>query len=230
VLHVLQSRLLGDPQWQVRAEAAKALGNARDSLAALALFEGYRDGHSRVREAVTASLGNFSGMIVLDVLKKAFMTDRSYAVAAQALKSLTKVDPANAWRYCRDALQRRSHLEILPVTALEVIADIADDEAFEVVKAHTRYGLHRSVRVAAVQSLARGWPGQAKAADVLIGLLDDPSLHVRRAVIEALGKMEGEQVVQSLQRRIDVEPDSRLRKAVRDAIQKIQQTTNVPSH
>lgn len=230
VISVLRRRLLNDPFWPVRVEAAKALGEVHDSLAALALIKAYQDGHARVREAVISSLSSFPKSIVYETLYRAFASDRSYGVASAAMKSLVKVDSGNAWRHCRDALQRTSHLDVLPIAALAAITDIGDEEAFEVVKSYTRSGLRRNVRVAAVQSLARGWAGQERAADVLIGLLDDQSLHVRRAVIEALGTMKGGQVVRSLQRRVVEEPDSRLRKAARDAIEKIQQTSHVPSH
>jgi aminopeptidase N len=243
VVRALRRALLYDTSWQVRVEAARSLGESSDSVAAFALIEGYRDGHPRVREAAIESLGDFySGRsravdetVIIQTLERSFATDPSDAVAVAALKSLVGVDSINAWRYCREALSRSSHHEVIAAAALNAIgdltpalADISDNSVFEILKDHTRYGLHRNVRVAAVESLARRWSGDDRAADVLIALLDDGSFHVRRAVIGALGKMQGERVVKALQRKADEEPDSRLRKAARDAIVKIQQ--NVTSH
>lgn len=229
VIEELRRALSFDVFWPVRAEAARALGESREPIAASALLEGYRDGHSKVREVVVASLGNF-GSTGTEVMSQSFTTDKSDAVAVAALKSLVKADRANAWQYCREALQSRSHHEVIKIAALKAMGDFHDDEALAILKDHTRYGLHRNVRIAAVQSIARGWAGDPAVAEFLIALIDDRSFQMRRAVIDGLGQMEGERVVRALQGKTLEEPDSRMRKAARDAIQKIQQTQKASTH
>ncbi len=230
VVSVLGSALLGDTFWPVRVEAARSLGSSDSSSAAALLLRGYGDGRPRVREVAVAGLEKFRTEEVRSLLKKAFREDPSYAVAAAALKALASNDSAEGRAYCKEGLRRSSHRDVIRITALKALAEKADSVALEIVKEHTRYGIYRDTRAESVRILARVWNHFEDVADYLVTLLNDPSFHVRRVVIESLGTMPALHAVEDLRRSAGEEPDARLRKAARDSIAKILKIQQISTH
>ena len=191
----------------------------------------YGDRDTRVRAASVTSLGHCKGEKVLKTLLHAFEVDSSYAVAAAALRSLTMVDSVHRKMYCDRALKRDSHQEVIRSTALQALADIGDEDALSIIRSYTRYGLERNLRIQAIRSLGTVWKARPDVFGYILTLLNDPSYHVRRALIDLLGSLENPLAVPPLQQYIEHEADSRLIKAARDAISKIQQAEQQkPSH
>jgi aminopeptidase N len=226
----LHHALTEDSFWPVRVEAARSLGRARTENVATALADGYADGHARVREAVAEALSNFRRPEVVSLLQRAFRRDPSDAVAIAAMRSLIKVDSVNARAYCAEALERSSHLERIRAAAVRALAGFGDETALALCKRYTRYGMHRELRTAAIAALAKNWPVDDNVVHHLVPLLDDPSFHVRLAAINALGVLRHPAAVEHLQHSAEREPDSRLRRAARDAVARIQQFETQSSH
>lgn len=230
VIEALHRALLSDNFWPVRVEAVHSLAESKEQSTADLLIDGYRDGHARVRVAVISALGKFLGPHVVAVLRRAFESDVSDSVAGVALRSLASTDSANVRNYCMEGLQRASHHEVIRIAALKLIADFGDEEALKILKDYTRYGVYRDLRIEAVRSLSRVWEIVDSVAEFILAFIDDPSFHVRHAVIEALGRMHSTKAIEPLRRHAFEEPEARLRKAAREAITKIQQSQVSTSH
>ncbi len=222
VKDALTKAMLEDRFWGVRREAAWALGDARE-VTGDSLIVAYGDRDARVRAAVVASLAKASGEQVITTLLHAFEKDSSYTVNGAALRSLQQVDTANAKTYCLQALGKNSHNETIRTAALRAISLFKDTQAFDTVKSFSMYGIDRNLRVLSVTLLAQVWKDRKGVPEYIMSLAGDPSFHVRRAVIEALGTMNNPLAIPVLKERMEKEPDGRLVKAAGEALEKIQQ-------
>jgi HEAT repeat protein len=135
-----------------------------------------------------------------------------------------RVDSTALKEYCASALRRSSRNEMIRTAAIQSLAHLGDDDALGTVISYTRYGVDRNIRIECVNTLASTWPHREEVLSHLIGMLADPSFHVRRAVIGALGTMRNERALKPLEERMTIETDTRVVKDVRDAIEKIQRS------
>ncbi|MBI4546363.1 MAG: HEAT repeat domain-containing protein [Ignavibacteriae bacterium] len=222
VTKALNEAMLEDPFVEIRADAAWALADGKRVDIADLLMSAYGDREAKVRGAAVTGLGNFGGESVLKILRHAFESDSSYAVIAGALRSLAKVDSMNRKSYCSEALQRDSRNEIIRSAAIQILGQIGDDDALALVKSYTRYGIERNIRIQCVNTLASNWQKREDVLEHLIGMLNDASFHVRRAVIGALGNLKNPKALDALHASAEKEPDSRLQKEAREAIAKIE--------
>ncbi|MBI1805537.1 MAG: HEAT repeat domain-containing protein, partial [Ignavibacteria bacterium] len=229
VAAVLIRAAFEDPFWEVRRAAVWALGDVKKQDLSDTLIVAYGDRDARVRAASITSLARYRSEHVLQILRHAFEKDSSYFVAASALRSLVKADSTNRKTYCTAALQRDSRNEILRSTALQLLAEIGDDEALNLVMLYTPYGIDRNIRIQCVNTLASTWKTREDVISHLIEMLNDPSFHVRRAVIVALGNSGNPRALEPLQHSADTEADSRLAKDAREAIEKIRQAQHQES-
>jgi aminopeptidase N len=221
----LSGAALQDQFWAVRQNAVWALGGSKSPGAIRTLMAAYGDRDARVRAASIASLGNYGagGEQVLGTLRHAFEKDSSYSVAAAALQALFTADSAGRTAYCREALKRDSYNEIIRSSALRLLAENGDEEALSLITSSTRYGVNLTIRIQAVEALARKWSTREDVLFCLIGLLKDPSIHLRRAVAGALGAIGNPKALDALRSSLARETDSRLLQQVRGAIDKIQE-------
>lgn len=226
VIKVLSRTALYDPFWAVRQEAVWTLGESKISNIADTLVIAYGDRDSRIRAASISSLGRFKGEKVLKILKHAFEKDSSYSVAAAALRSLTQVDTANRKMYCNEGLKYNSRNDIIQVTSLQLLAEDHDDEALKSVWTFSGYGFEPTLRLHAIRLLVKYWKERDDVLYYLIRLMNDPSFHVRRTVVEILGEIGNKRALDPLQTFLQSNLDERLEKAGREAIMKIQLINN----
>jgi len=230
VLNALGKAVLDDPFPEVRRSAAWAIGDVKKTDVSGNLIAAYGDRDAKVRDASITSLGHWRGEKVMSTLRHAFEKDSSYAVTASALRSLAKVDSLHRNMYCQEGLKLSSRNEVIRTTALQLLSETGDDGAFEIVKAYTRYGVDRSIRVPALNALAAGWKKRDEVVTYIINLLGDPSFHVRRAVINILGGLGNSRAIGPLQASAAKEPDSRLAKEAREAATKITESQGQKAH
>ena len=230
VLNALQKALLDDPFTEVRRSVAWAIGDVKKTDVSGNLIAAYGDRDAKVRDASVTSLGHWRGEKVISTLRHAFEKDSSYSVTASALRSLAKVDSLHRNVYCQEGLKLSSRNEVIRTTALQLLSETGDDSAFGIVKAYTRYGVDRSIRIPALNALAAGWKKRDEVVNYIIGLLADPSFHVRRAVINILGGLGNSRAIEPLQACAAKEPDSRLAKEAREAAAKISESQGQKAH
>ncbi len=224
----LSSAAINDRFSDVRREAVWALGDARRKDVVPSLIGAYGDGAAKVRAAAVAGLKNREGAQVLQTLQHAFDKDSSYVVAAGALTALMKNDSLNAKSYAKAGLTRDSYREGIRIAALRGLADVGDESAFDLVKQYTFYGNDRNVRMEALGILSRKWKDRPTVVPYLLSMINDPSFHVRRAVMEMLGNLGDEQAMAQLQKVADAEADVRLVKVAREAIEKLKKSKPPP--
>jgi len=226
VKSALVAAMLGDRFWGVRYEAALALADSKLSQPAPEMLTAYGDRDARVRGAVVRALGNFGGEDAVRTLRHAFENDSSYTVIVNAIASLVKCDSANSRQLCLDGLARDRVDNSVRNASLRGLATYTRVEGtLDTLKAYTRQGRPRNLRVLAVSLLARNREDD-DIMEFLIGYLDDRSFHMRRAVIRNLGRSGYEDALPPLRRRLVEEPNDRLRNAVRGAIDRIEKTIN----
>jgi len=224
VVDALSKTASEDNFWAVRSDAIWALGDSKRSSVADTIIISYGDRDARVRTACIASLGNFGGDKVLGILKYAFDKDSSYSVMAAALRSLTKADSINRKINCAEGLKRDSRNEIIRSTALRLLSEIKDEDALNIIMSYTRYGVDRNLRIQAVNLLATTWKERDDVFYSLLRMLRDPSFHVRRAVVNTIADIGDSRAIETLQKRVEEETDSRIIKDIREAVEKIQKT------
>ncbi len=222
----LTEAMIGDRYWGVRYEAALALADSKSSRPETEMNAAYGDRDARVRGAVMRALGNFGGEEAVRTLRHAFESDSSYRVIANALAALVKCDSVNSRTLCIDGLTRSGVDDEVRNAALRGLATYTRVEGtIDTLTAYSRPGKPRNLRVLAVSLLARHREDD-DVMEYLIGLLDDRSFHVRRAVIDNLGRSGYEDALTPLRRRLVEEPNTRLQQAIREAIDRLEKTIN----
>ena len=223
VTRALSATAFGDRYWAVRQDAVWMLGEIRQSAIGDSLIILYGDRDSRVRKAAVSALGNFSGDPVIRLLQHAFEKDSSYAVQAEALRSLVKVDSVNARKYIDQGLQKYSHDEIIRIAALQGLANRTDADVVDVLATQTHPGYTVRTRIKAIQLLAAGWKEREDVKQVLMKLLNDQSYHVRQVVIRLFGEIGDPWILDRLSAFLEHETEVRLVHEAREAIKQIQQ-------
>ena len=222
VREALVKRALEDRFWDARRSAAFALGSSHQPATAKDLVAIYGDRDARVRAAAVASLAHHTDELSLKTLRHAFEADSSYGVVVAALRALAVADSTRRHAYCEQALAMTSRNEMIKGAALRIIADEGSDEALGTVVRFTRYGVDRNIRIECIGLLASKWKGREEVADHLIRLLGDPSFHVRRAAIGALGTIGNRKALEPLRASMERESDTRVAMDAREAIKKIE--------
>lgn len=186
-----------------------------------ALLPMVNDESATVRRAVLRTLGVFEGST--DVAEAAFyaaQNDESYAVQAEAVRTLARIGAPDAREVARSALVTPSYREVIRVAAFDALAHLA----LPVTEA-IRYGMDYStpnqpeeVRAAALTYLAAAASGEAAVQTRLQESLADPSYRVRRAAIDALVRVGSPEAFAVLETRLATEPQARLQDIIRRAL------------
>jgi aminopeptidase N len=210
--------LIADSLWSVRKHAAEALGKATDPTVLALLAPAFSDAEAKVRVEATKSLGNFRTLDALVALGNILAADSSYAVAAEAVTSLVKIDSVNAWTYFEKGMALDSRMEVIRSAAVKGLGNLRSERARTRLLELTAYGKPVQVRVAAVEALGTNWKTDAGVRRALENLLGDRSHPVRRKAIEMLGAMARPQSRARLVRLLGEEVDPVLCREARKAI------------
>jgi aminopeptidase N len=216
--------MLHDTFWDVRRTATNAVSDSHEDSAAQYLMTAYSDHDAKVRESVVQLLRNYNSPEVVSLLKSAFENDSSYSVEATALGSLTKLDSSHAREYALQALKMNSYRESIRGGGLRVLADIGDDSSYAIIKQYTAYGMPRELRLSAMRLLGRTWKERDEVVDIMIGLLHDRSVPVKRSAIDILGTLGNKKAIEPLQQISANETDDRIVRMAKSSIEKIQKS------
>lgn len=198
-------RIMHDPFWGVRKEAAQAAGGmARKSEEVRptlepSLIAALHDGRSAVRSAAAGSLGAFTGSDVRSALSQA-LNDTSYYTIASALRSLAQSDSANALPIVAKYLDYPSALNIVSNTALSTISRLDSSKAVTVALDRVRYGELTSTRYTSLGILRRFGKGRADVLAKMAALLNDPNEGIKTNAIRALGDIGDASTIPALER------------------------------
>jgi len=201
----------------VRCEAAWALGEIRDPLAAEALIGALKDEHLGVRRNAVRALGNMKVLQAVQPVIRA-LNDENWSVRENAAHALGKIKDATAVKGLTAALKDKKAVvreqaawalgEIKDIRATEsLIAALGDSNqnvrynaawALGVIRhprgvaalMHALKDEHWSVRACAARAL--GNIRDPRAVQSLIDVLKDTNFDVRRAAASALKEITGE--------------------------------------
>lgn len=224
----LKEALLHDPFWGVRSRVARALGTIRSTTARDALIEGLHNEDPRVRRAVVTALGEFrNDETAADALLPYAEHDASYFVEGEAAKSLGRIRSTRAFGELERTLTKVYHDAIGQVLAFDGFAELRDERAIPIAKEWSRYGRPPRARESAVSALGKlGSLSDDKKDDVidfLIPYLDDYWLGVRLRTVLALRDLKATKALSHLERVAESDPDGRVQRAAREAIQAIRE-------
>jgi aminopeptidase N len=207
--------------WGTRAEAAEALGGTRLEAAFGHLVAGAKTKHPKVRRAVMRALGRFRTPEAAKALIPFALEDESYLVEAEAARALGGTRQAQVvFDTLIEILDRPSWGDVIRIGALDGLSALRDDRALPHVLSLTRYGTKSRGRRAAILALAK-LTSERKYREAIEDLLDDRDPIVRHDVVRALAEMGEAKSKAALSRRLEREPDGRVRRRIREALQEI---------
>ncbi|MBI5463813.1 MAG: M1 family metallopeptidase [Ignavibacteriales bacterium] len=202
---VIADRLLHDPFWGVRREAAARSGSLaavsdtmKPALRAALLQASHADTKPSVRDAAVSALRFFKGKDVAESLHRS-LEDSSYNVMSSALRSLVRVDSANAAAILRAYLDYPSRLNGVSNTALSSLASLDSSFALSVAVQRTAYGQINSTRYTSLGIIRRYGRGNALAIQTLVHLLTDKNDAVKTNAAQILGDIGDASVIPALE-------------------------------
>jgi aminopeptidase N len=188
----LVDRALHDPFWAVRREAIHALGvvaDPKDStwpVVKTTLLAAAHDVRPKVRTAALALLTDSADVQSIDALHAA-LRDSSYAVVAQALRSLAKADPRGSLGIFGAHLGMPSHQDILATAALNALANADSSLGIAAARECLQYGTPSPLRNTAVWILRRFIRTGSVPDSTFFTLITDRNVQFRTNVVRLLG-------------------------------------------
>ncbi len=187
-------RVLHDDFWSVRHEAITMLGLMADNedstwpAVKAALIAATHDTHPRVRRAAVALLKDSADAVTVETLYGA-LKDSSYAVVAQALRSLAKADPAGSVPIFEAHLNISSHQDIIASAALDALVTADTLAGIAAARRYLPYGMPVPLRHTAVRVLGRFLGTEAVPESTFYPLATDGNINLRANVVRMLGRV-----------------------------------------
>jgi aminopeptidase N len=204
VVSVFIDRMLRDPFWAVRREAASQISQAvakNDSLRLIAkpaLFIAIKDKRSEVRSVAAGALRWFKGDDVRDILNAA-LKDSSYQVFGRALTSIAKVDSAHALPLVKQYLTMPSRQNTIAGSALYALGTLDTAQAVAVAMEMVKDQKFTSTRFTSLSMIRWYGKGRADAMAVVKEILKDPGESVRNYAAVVLGDIGDASVIPALE-------------------------------
>ncbi len=231
VVAALRKKLGSKDYYGVRIAAAEALGSIASDAARDALLAGLTDKKSKVRRAVVVALGKIKQKAVAKRLETIFRRDRSYYVAADAVRSIAKIREEDAYDFLVAALKYESHRDVVRGAVFNAFVELKDTRGMREARVWAGEGKPMTARTAAIVTLGKLGREQEKARErdrvrnELVELMRHPHFRVRASAVAALGELADEAAVGELEKIVENDPLPHLRKGARGAIKKIREET-----
>ena len=198
----LARAFLKEKFWGAAVEMALAIGKTDLEPARDFLVRALRSTrHPKARRGVAEALSRFRDPATLAALAGAARKDRSYFVAAEAVRSAAKTRSAKSPSILKYALERDSWNDTIRAAAVSSLHHVPAPETVRILKKYAAYGRSLSARSAAVSGmtrLAKSYPGLFRDLIALAG--SDPQGRVRHAAISALGKLGDPRAIPALEK------------------------------
>ncbi|MBI5368802.1 MAG: HEAT repeat domain-containing protein, partial [Planctomycetes bacterium] len=211
---------------RVRRRIVQALAEADAEGGRAALRRAAADPDPRVRAAAAEGLGELSARQGAKTLARLAATDASDAVRAAALCALVACEAPSAREHLTRALAWPSHGEEVRATAIEQLAELGDASVVPdllpfVTRPWSAPGAERRLTMAALDTLARLAPTDARVVAAARARLTDPYPAVRAAAASALGEMPRAEAGAALLERLGVESVASVKAALAAALRRL---------
>ena len=219
----LRTALENEPSARVRTEIVKTLGvlpHAR-SVERM-LLTASQDEAPLVRRASVDALGRpGASPEVISRLTELAHGDVSYSVQAGAVRALARAGAPNALDIARSALVTPSFRDSIRTAAFDALAllKLPASEGVQIALEYAALPQPTRARAGAVTYLGKLAHENEQAMNALLALLDDPVYLIRARAITALRRIPGEVAAEALGKRVELEPEPRLRSELYRAIQ-----------
>lgn len=213
-----------DPFYGVRSECATSLGKFVNKESQSALLQALNDKDMRARNAAIFSLVHFKDSKTLNALTEIFKKSSNDYIKAACINSISAIDTINSLSLINEALKQNSHGQIIAVTALNRLAGIAPEKAYNKAVELSQYGKPQNLRVTAIRLLAGLGTNKAGTIGLLKKYSVDPYIWARQESLRGLGRTGDKNLIPFLKNREQIETDGRLKKAAADAIEMIRGT------
>ena len=205
--------------FRTRQQAIQALAGFSGSPVRDALFAAMADTSAAVRASAAEGLGAYAEPAVIEVVRKAWRDEPSYAVRAAALGSLLQLEPASAPAYLEAGLRAWSYRDAIVDAALRGIAQRGDTTTLDLLSASVETTENAGYVLAGLAAR-----GNARALALLADHLVSPRVAVRRRVLRAFQSvlppaLAREQLTAGLARA----PDDAVRAELRVALERLRQ-------
>jgi aminopeptidase N len=189
VVAALNSALLNDKAWGIRANAADALGQLGGSTASKQLLDALNTAKEPwVRNRIVSSLANFKDdPAIVAKLNSIAGDDSSYRARAAALQALGRLKAPGALTTLDAAVTANSPDGFLRNAALRSMGPLGDDQAVPLLLQWSAPGKPIDSRNAAISSLARLQKDNKDITKQIASYLSEPHFPIRMASIFALG-------------------------------------------
>ena len=197
-LERLEKALRGDPAWQVRVEAAQALGKSGGPKALARLQASLDQPDARARREVVRALSHWFDPSARDVLKGLVTAEKNPDIVAEALAGLAKYPSSDVRNELLAALDRDSYRNGISVAAMRALRVQADPSVVprllgelqtDAAKYATRDLGSGAETLGYLAGLAEDPPQRNRVREFLLSQLTDPRDQFRAAVIRALGEL-----------------------------------------
>jgi aminopeptidase N len=225
----LEQAFKNEAVWTVRAEIAFALGTARSSSAEQVLVEALPgEKHPKVRRAIVTALGEFRDEVAANTLREVLKGDMTDHIEMAAAHALGKTRQPGVFETLEAAMGRSSFNEVVRQGALSGLVALKDERAIPLALDWTRYGqpdLARFTAISALGSLGKlvKYPEKDRIIEQLRDLVEDKNWRARMAAIGAAQTLGDAALLPVLQRKIDLQEDSREVRRAREAIEAIRE-------
>ncbi len=189
VVAALGVALLNDKTWNIRANAADALGQLGGAAASKQLLDALNSTKEPwVRSHVVSALANFKDdPAIVAKLNSIAGDDNSYRARAAALQALGRLKAPGALATLDAAVAADSPDGFLRNAALRSMGGLGDDKAVPLLREWAAPGKPIDSRTAAIASLARLQKDNKEITAQIAGYLSEPHFPVRIAAVFALG-------------------------------------------
>jgi aminopeptidase N len=189
VVAALGNALLNDKTWNIRANAADALGQLGGAAASKLLLDALNSTKEPwVRSHVVSALANFKDdPAIVAKLNSIAGEDDSYRARAAALQALGRLKAPGALATLDAAVSVDSPDGFLRNAALRSMGGLGDDKAVPLLREWAAPGKPIDSRTAAIASLARLQKDNKEITTQIAGYLSEPHFPVRIASVFALG-------------------------------------------
>jgi len=228
-IEALEEVILANGHYGLRAEAAEALGQIRTDAALDALIAGSEVGNARVRKGCAAEIGRYNNNDkAAERLVELARNDPAWEVRVAAIEALVGSEAPQAEEICVEALAVESNRAFVRNAGLEGLVKLEAVDRLDDIKPYTLPGNSRHHRHAAIEDFARlaakhdDHEVRKQAALHLAGMLDDWWLQTRSSLVDALGELGEDCVLDDLRRIADHDPVEYIRRDAKNAADRIE--------
>jgi len=219
----LERCLRSDPFWAVRKEAAYLFIEFNRPASKLVLEAACHDPDARVRAAAVMALGAFNDKKYLSFFRGIACADSSYTVMANAIYALTHVFDEPSFDFFAQFVDMDSDDDVIRSAAFHALQQLRDERAVPIAVRFAKDSNQSSYRRFSALSLLNDCGiGNSQAENLLIELLSDEDLSLKKKAITILGSFKTEKSLNALRELQSASLPEDLQRRLRISIQKIE--------